>query len=169
MKVYIVKAEQNTKHLSPMLFPIVFEKETGKHVRYEDLARDELGKPQPIDGIHFNISHSGNYWCIVFSDSECGIDIENNRKLDKYMERKILYPGEEIMDGNLIRNWVLKEAYAKKIGVGIGIGSGVATFDPEEIRKECVISNLCTDNYICYAVGDEPVTEVAIFDIDRLR
>ena len=158
MKVYFITANTDTKRLSSVLFPRVFYLETGENIRYEDLRRNEDGKPQAENGIYFNISHSGNYWCIVFSDSECGIDIELNRPLRAHMSRKILFEGEKLVDDNLIRNWVIKEAYAKMKGVGIGIG--FSAINIKDIIKENEVSDLSSDDYICYTVGATPITDV---------
>ena len=37
---------------------------------------DENGKPMPINGWHFSLSHSGSFWALVVDRSEIGIDIE---------------------------------------------------------------------------------------------
>jgi phosphopantetheinyl transferase len=153
MKVYIVKATEDTKHLSSVLFPLILEKETGEQVRYEDIIRNESGKPVLKDGPESNISHSGNYWCIVFDDMECGIDIEVNRHLHSYMERKVLHPDERPFEDNLLKTWCIKEAYVKMIGVGFGVGIGPATIKVNEIEQECTITDLCNDEYCCYVAG----------------
>ena len=158
MKVYIIKANRNTKHLSEELFPLVFERETGRKVSYRDLSRNEFGKPQPVDGVYFNISHSGNYWCIVFSDSECGIDIEINRKLSSRIARKILHISEQPIDGNLLKSWVFKEASVKKIGVGIS--AGLSSVSPDRIEQECVATDLSTDEYVCFAIDNSRADDV---------
>lgn len=164
MKAYLIKANTDTKKLSSVLFPRVFYLETGEKIQYEDLRRNQNGKPQAENGIYFNISHTGNYWCIVFSDSECGIDIELNRTLRARMSRKILFDGEKLIDDNLLKNWVMKEAYAKMIGVGISIS--FSTIDLESVAEEYEVSDLSAEDYICYAVGATPVTDIVKMNWD---
>ena len=154
MKAYLIKANTDTKKLSSVLFPRVFYLETGEKIQYEDLRRNQNGKPQAENGIYFNISHTGNYWCIVFSDSECGIDIELNRTLRAHMSRKILFDGEKLID----------EAYAKMIGVGISIS--FSTIDLESVAEEYEVSDLSAEDYICYAVGATPVTDIVKMNWD---
>ncbi len=155
MKVYIIKATTDTKHLSKILFPLVFERKTGKKVSYDELPRSENGKPLPIDGVHFNISHSGKYWCAIFSDAECGIDIEVNRQLKPRVAKKILCPNEQLIDGNLLKNWVFKESYAKMVGAGIGIG--LNTIESNQITNNHAATDLSDDDYVCYAIGHDGV------------
>ena len=145
----------------------MFEKETGRSINYESLARNQDGKPLPIDGVYFNISHSGNYWCILFSDAECGIDIEINRPLKARLARKILSPSEKLINGNLMRNWVIKEAYAKMVGTGIGVG--FSSINAADILEKYAVSDLSTDEYICYAIGKDKTVEIAITTADKLR
>ena len=164
MKVYLIKSNTDTKKLSSVLFPRVFYLETGENVSYEALRRNENGKPQAENGIYFNISHSGEYWCIAFSDSECGIDIELDRQLRARMSHKILFEGEQLIDDNLLKNWVIKEAYAKMVGVGISIS--FSTIDIENVKEEYEVSDLSNDGYICYAIGATPVTDVVRMNWD---
>ena len=162
MKIYLIKTATETKHLSTILFPLVFKRETGRIVSYDELPRSENGKPEPIDDIYFNISHSGKYWCVVFSDAECGVDIEVNRQLNPRIAKKILYPNEQLIDGDLLKNWVIKEAYAKMTGAGIGIG--LNTINPTEIANKYTITDLSKDDYTCYAIGNSSVGETIKLD-----
>ena len=158
MRVYLIKSDSDTKKLSSIFFPQVFYLETGDNVKYEDVRRGENGKPLPINDYYFNISHSGNYWCIAFSDSECGIDIEINRQLKAHISKKILFPSENLIDDNILRNWVLKEAYAKMIGVGISVG--LNNINMADIFDKCAVTDLSSDDYICYAVGADSVSNI---------
>lgn len=158
MRVYLIKSDSDTRKLSSVFFPQVFYLETGDTVKYEDLKRGENGKPLPFNNYYFNISHSGNYWCIVFSDSECGIDLEINRQLKAHLSKKILFQSENLIDNNILKNWVLKEAYAKMMGVGISIG--LNNIDPSDIYDNCSVTDLSSDDYICYAVGKDSVSNI---------
>ncbi len=123
------------------------------------LPRDENGKPLPIkltDGklLHFNISHSGDYVAIVTSSHPVGIDLQNKfkqgkpRELSKRALKKILKPGEKPVNGNYLHNFVIKEAYSKKIGVGLPLG--FSTIDANDLLKKPHYYKETTD-YICYA------------------
>ena len=158
MKAYLIKTNRESRKLSNTLFPLIFEQETGKAISYENLPRNEHGKPQPIDDIYFNISHSGNYWCIVFSNSECGIDIEMNRELNARIARRILCDDEMLINGDLLRNWVIKEAYVKMLGTGIG--AGLASQSAAQIIENNQATDLSSEEFICYAIGKDSVTEV---------
>jgi phosphopantetheinyl transferase len=158
MRVYLVKANSDTRKMSKDLFPLVFNLETGDQVNYGKLARSANGKPLPINNVYFNISHSGAYWCVAFSDSECGIDIEINRQLRAQLSKRILFQSENLIDNNLLKNWVIKEAYAKMKSVGIGLN--FSTVSLEQIESECVVTDLSDDDYILYAVGSSAVTDV---------
>ena len=158
MRVYLIKSDSDTKKLSNVFFPQVFYLETGDNIKYEDLKRNENGKPLPVNNYFFNISHSGNYWCIAISDSECGIDIEIDRQLRAHISKKILFQSENLIDDNLLRNWVIKEAYAKMIGVGISVG--LNNIEMSDILNNNHVTDLSSDDYICYAVGKDPVSNI---------
>lgn len=157
MKVYIVELpEKATKHISDVLFPRVMRQEYGIECSYSDVRRDANGKPQPISGHFFNISHSGNYWCIAFSDTECGIDIEDSaRTISPRLSRRILARNERPMRGDPLRTWVLKEAYSKYRGQGIGLDFRDITED--EIMQNYLVTDLSSQSYICYAIRQKPL------------
>ncbi|MBO7720197.1 hypothetical protein J6S35_00975 [Candidatus Saccharibacteria bacterium] len=125
------------------------------------LPRDENGKPLPIDGKHFNISHSGGYFAIAISNHPVGIDLQSKFKLDKKTNQKIprelsartlqkiLKPGEKLVNNNYLYNFVIKEAYAKKLGSGLGLG--FSTVDANDLLEKYHPYFKETKNYICYA------------------
>ena len=74
------------------------------------------------------------------------------------------FDGEKLIDDNLLKNWVMKEAYAKMIGVGISIS--FSTIDLESVAEEYEVSDLSAEDYICYAVGATPVTDIVKMNWD---
>ena len=47
-----------------------------------ELKTGENGKPY-IEGFdHFSISHSEKAWAVLFNETECGLDIQHERKAD---------------------------------------------------------------------------------------
>ncbi len=93
---------------------------------------NEHGKPGlEIPGVHFNMSHSGDYAMIVISDHPVGVDIEKKRT-DKTGVAKRCFCRDEyddIMSGKdeaevadrFLEYWTLKEAYVKYLGRGLSV------------------------------------------------
>ena len=91
----------------------------------------EHGKPDFAGGgLHFNLSHSGQYVCCALAEEEVGIDIQRMRPMKNMrVAERFFSQGEN----NLLREcesekerqelfyriWVRKEAYAKLSGAGI--------------------------------------------------
>lgn len=84
-------------------------------------------KKPGIDGIEFNVSHSGNFVAIALSSTKIGIDIE---RVDEAFEFKKLLPScfnkqesDFISSGDALSNfytlWTRKEALLKATGEGL--------------------------------------------------
>ena len=131
---------------------------TGVRIRYSELARDELGKILPVSDWHLSVSHSENYLAVaVYDDENVGVDIEKRQhggKLSSRVLRKILAPGEVIVNGDYLNNYVIKEAYAKYLGEGLSMG--FSRYDANKLLADAKVKwkNLSTDEYVCYAVRD---------------
>ena len=90
------------------------------------IEKNEHGKPY-VSGNpwYFNVSHSGDYLAIVFSQNECGIDIQKRKEVKNFVrmcgkfsaaeERTCLDVGECAF----FDIWASKEAYGKCLGVGL--------------------------------------------------
>ena len=163
MTAYIVECqEKKTTHLSSLIFPTITKLELGSTYNYKDIVRGKNGKPQPIFTKYFNISHCDHYWCIVFSNEECGIDIENStREINQRLSRRILAKNEESIDDNPLKTWVLKEAYAKYRGEGIGLPFNGFTTD--KIRQNYYVNDLSTNDYICFTIQQNQAPIQTIF------
>lgn len=104
-------------------------------------SKSKSGKPYVLEcDDHFSISHSGE-WVICAVDSrEIGADIEKIRPIRKNIYERFAAPCEidyiNESPENLFRIWVLKEAYFKCIGTGLGANIKNVTFtvDANEIR-----------------------------------
>jgi 4'-phosphopantetheinyl transferase len=84
------------------------------------------GKPFYSGGKKFNISHSGSFVTVAFSDKEIGLDIERCTDFDIAAAIDYLHVQEQkfITDANnssdaFFTVWTRKEAYLKAKGVGI--------------------------------------------------
>lgn len=95
-----------------------------------DILVDRYGKPYFEDNkIYFNISHSGNFVVAAVSNESIGIDIQRTRADKHRIAEKNFLPEEcdfinEAADeaGRMERFcqvWTVKEAYLKKIGIGL--------------------------------------------------
>ena len=86
---------------------------------------EKSGKPV-IDGGHISLAHSGKYGVCAYSDAPVGADIEVNRVVSPALARRILCAEERdeyraAPDNEyLLRKFVIKEAYFKLTGEGIG-------------------------------------------------
>ena len=94
------------------------------HIEY-DIFYNEHRKPYIKNNpIYFNISHSGDYIVGVVSDKEVGVDIQELMYKEKVVDRictenEKKYP---ITPENFTKMWAIKEAYVKKVGIGLSYG-----------------------------------------------
>lgn len=93
---------------------------------------NEYGKPvlYGANGIHFNISHSGNWVVCAVDDTAVGIDVEMIKPIDfKIAERffsrdeyiAFINQPEEMKLKYFYMIWTLKESYIKTEGKGLSI------------------------------------------------
>ena len=123
---------------------------------------NEYGKPVLIkpDGIHFNISHSGEWVACAVADSPVGIDIEMIKPVDykiaeRFFSEKesffLINQSEETRLKYFYMLWTLKESYIKAEGRGLSIPLNSFTVDlkgnPIIIRDE---NNLIKNKTHCY-------------------
>lgn len=106
-----------------------------------DYNYDIYGKPDFADANwHFNLSHSGEYVCLVTDESPVGVDIQQMRPLKNYHLAERFFSEKELIKIESYINitekvecfydiWVKKESYAKLTGEGIGKVVGLDTED----------------------------------------
>ena len=107
----------------------------------------EKGKPMLIDGgKHFSISHSGELIAIAFSDSNCGVDIEQVKLREfESISKRMGFEANTL--GEFYEEWTRYEAMYK-LGKETEYGS-VATYD--------------LDDYLLTAVSEDPCEEFELF------
>lgn len=95
----------------------------------ESIKTGEMGKPY-IEGFsHFSVSHTGDVWAVLFSDIECGLDIQNDRdcKISSIAKRIFAPSDAELVTGmaetdpdaarsEFFRLWSRREALVKAFG-----------------------------------------------------
>ena len=98
-----------------------------------DFAFGEQGKPYLPErpGLHFSLSHSGEYVLCALADAEIGCDVETPRKVDLALASRFFHPEEAARLFSLperergtafLRLWTLKESYIKALGLGLAAG-----------------------------------------------
>lgn len=104
---------------------------------------EERGKPRfAEDPLAFSISHTKCHVFCALSDRPIGIDAEEmDRQIDLRLADKILSSGErarylacEDRRAALLKLWVLKEADAKRTGLGLRGYPDHTDFSPEDPR-----------------------------------
>ena len=96
----------------------------GLSPREVEFSRGAHGKPYIAgSSLHFSLSHTKGAVCAAFSDGEVGVDIErgdrvvsNAAKIRVLSERELSACSDE---EEFIKVWVRKEAFLKRLGVGI--------------------------------------------------
>lgn len=108
-----------------------------------EIAVTEFGKPYfPHSPLHFSITHTKKHAFCCISDQNIGIDAE---EMDRYVSpalanhilsesEKRRYDAYQDKKAALLRLWVLKEAYAKLLGKGLGDYLYRTDFDPDDPR-----------------------------------
>lgn len=85
-----------------------------------DVSTIYSGRKPLLDGSdkHISISHSENMVSIIFSDTPCGIDIEDSsRNFERVYKRFLSQTEQQIIKGkDIARAWCVKEAAYKMIG-----------------------------------------------------
>lgn len=111
------------------------------------IAVTDRGKPYfENSDWHFSISHTKNHVFCCISRENVGIDAEEmNRTVDLRLADRYLSDAEKTRleaesDKNaaLLRLWVLKEAYAKRNGKGLGNYLKETNFDPRDKGISCI-------------------------------
>ena len=120
------------------LVRVVLGDRLGVPARELRVSRTDTGKPIVAEGVHFNVSHSGDLILVALSARRAiGVDVERRREVERVAamtkrwlddrERKemdrLVAAGASPSDA-FLRLWSLKEARLKALGVGISGASG---------------------------------------------
>lgn len=87
------------------------------------------GKPDwDVEGLHFNLSHSGELAACAIADRPVGLDVQNACAYREALVQRFFCPGEraylaesENRDRAFGRIWVMKESYIKALGKGLAL------------------------------------------------
>lgn len=124
----IKKEEDRLRSLAAGILLSYGLRERGIDLENCKLITGAHGKPQVAgcEGLHFNLSHTGNYAVAVFSDAPVGIDIEHRRTLRQSLLDKCCTKDEQAWiqsqpdkEMAFVRLWTAKESYVKWSGEGI--------------------------------------------------
>lgn len=156
MKIYISRIEnKDRKLLSNQMLKYAYNNTCGKIIDIGKIHKNQYGKPYYDDKFYFNISHSKNYLIIAADENEVGVDIEEPRYVNPDMSKRVLAKNETVLYGDILNNWVLKEAYAKYLGVGLYLD--FRDINTESILRSENVINLSTKDYYCFLVSKNPV------------
>jgi phosphopantetheinyl transferase len=95
--------------------------------RYPTITRDGKGKPYfpGVPGLHFSLSHSGQYSACAFFHAPVGLDLQIHTRCDREaIARRFFHPDEYAYLKSkdfepFFRVWAAKESYVKYTGAGI--------------------------------------------------
>ena len=111
--------EYGLRSLGCSLLPLVPGTET------VHLVRGAYGKPELSGGtgVHFNLSHAGDYAAAVLDDGAVGIDVERARRVNvNVMQRQFTAAENAYLRSKpdaFLRLWTRKESYCKAVGEGL--------------------------------------------------
>lgn len=111
--------------LSRLLLLSEIRRRTGIPERKVKLTLGSFGKPYLKNSeLQFSLSHTRGAICAAFGENgEVGVDIERrDRRVNERMYKRVLCGEEQVhatSDADFIRFWVKKEAFLKRLGVGI--------------------------------------------------
>ncbi len=128
---------QNSHASGRQLLETLYRQTTGQPM--PSMATTARGKPYFVDSPwHFSISHTKNHVFCALSQHPIGMDAEEtDRQVSPHLARRWLSPSEQQRvagNGDVLRLWVLKEAYAKLTGQGLGNYLKNTDFDPNDRR-----------------------------------
>ena len=159
MVIYISKFEKNNKDfIKNKLLSYSYLEKYNKEINLSKIYTNKYGKPYYDDNFFFNISHSKNYICIAISNSEVGIDIEEKRKVETDISKRILSKDEKIIKNDILINWVIKETYSKYIGLGMHLD--FRNINTEQLLTDNNLKDISTDKYYCYVYGKEKIEKI---------
>lgn len=122
------------------------------------------GKPE-VDGICFNLSHSGELVVCAVSENPIGCDVENLREAPKGVAERFFSESEKkyleqffghAYDEAFFRLWTMKESYVKMTGEGMGLPEGTYELlvgEQAKVRRDgkiqdCHMSEVVAQDYI---------------------
>ncbi len=158
-KKYIKQIDQNRCILGEVLLRYILLKHYGITSKEIAFQYNEYGKPSLIKpkGIHFNISHSGEWVLCGVSDMPIGIDVEGGmEEVIPIAERFFTEKEIRYIDSHLLGNqydafykiWTLKESYIKCVGMGLQIPLNSFNFEFLKEKISIYVEGLLDNKYI---------------------
>lgn len=126
------------------------------------------GKPE-VEGIYFNLSHSGHIVICATAEKEVGCDVEKIVKAPEGVAERFFHPSEsayvnacggEERDHRFFRIWTMKESYIKMTGEGMSLA-----FDRFELLPGSEKTNVRRDGELlscCIMEYDIPGYQVSV-------
>lgn len=126
----IMQCKQKQKRLQCLGAGLLLNKVLMQHgLLSEDIYEDSNGKPI-VDGISFNLSHSGDLVICAVSEKPVGCDIEQIKDAPKKVAERSFSETEnehlqqfsgDVYNREFFRIWTKKESYLKMTGTGIRV------------------------------------------------
>lgn len=133
-------ADKQRSLIGDLIVRKFYSKELSLNSNKIEFEYNEHDKPtlKGFPKAHFNISHSGDFVVVAFSDCAVGIDIEKN-KGNRLKVAKRFFTREELIDLFALESeemqvnyfyqlWTLKESYMKAIGKGMSMSLSSFSF-----------------------------------------
>jgi 4'-phosphopantetheinyl transferase len=138
------------------LVRIVLSEHLGVAAREIRVSHTDTGKPVVAEGIHFNVTHSGDLVLVALSEQRAvGVDVERKREVERVrslMQRWLTdserYDCEHLTATGatpseaFLRIWSLKEARLKALGVGISGASGAPLHTVDVLPLDSLLATL---------------------------
>ncbi len=127
------------------------------------LLRDEYGRPAPVGGVYFSLSHTDRFAAAAVSDAPCGVDIEEFTRTGDFprLAQKVLTDEEQKRfpaptPEQFLRLWTAKESIFKCRGHG--------TFVPRTIEADDGVVHAETDELLIALCGDVSAVRLIILN-----
>lgn len=142
------------------------------------LARDDRGKQILVNDPSWHFSVADTTGCVVLAIAQhqsVGVDVEHvDRRIHNladFMRASLSVQEQQLVQALsfdqqrdwVLRAWVLKEAYTKRLGVGLSYGFQRLTVDPDDPGSDLFIWSDYLQHYVALSVeqaGTEPVVEL---------
>lgn len=132
--------------------------------RAQDIVVSPAGKPYHAQNdYYFSYAHSFGQIVCVIGDRPLGVDIERSRPELMAIRSKVLTKQDVAQKTPLLSAWVVKEAYSKLLGVGLGLS--FSRISVEAIYQKCHCVMGYTGDYrwaVCYSGRSLPLRFVKL-------
>ena len=160
MPQYRSRAAAERYVVTRSLVRIVLSAQLGIAPREIPVSRTDMGKPVVAEGVHFNVSHSGDLILLALcAERAVGVDVERKRDVGKVqsLTARWLTDGERGSFDRLrslgateseafLRIWSLKEARLKALGVGISGVLGAEQRSVDAIPLDSLLDSLAGEH-----------------------